>query len=297
MEGAGGARGARSAPSPQQEPMGRARGGRVRASPPFCESITRSRWVGSCYSGASTPSPAGLLCVQWTGESCLSALPVALLALGLSSRRRLGLLGAPARVPLRPGRLRGSGPRRVKGAGRSCRGREAAPAPQPGARRGAALPISGLPAARSGRTRRRRGPCRPPPAPRAASRASARPPGSRQPLRAPGVAPRAPRPGPARARVVLRTARAPARVRGLSRRLDSGPGLPRPRRPRERPGDAALRPEGRGPFAAVAGPSPGCPQSTAARPIQTQGQGGRLGEGAPRPLCYRLRGGLCPAVP
>ncbi|XP_064429906.1 polypyrimidine tract-binding protein 1 isoform X3 [Mirounga angustirostris] len=48
--------------------MGRARGGRVRASPPFCESITRSRWVGSCYSGASTPSPAGLLCVQWTAN-------------------------------------------------------------------------------------------------------------------------------------------------------------------------------------------------------------------------------------
>ncbi|XP_077834903.1 polypyrimidine tract-binding protein 1 isoform X11 [Macaca mulatta] len=51
--------------------MGSARGGRVRASPPFCESITRSRWVGSCYSGASTPSPAGLLCVPWTALSLL----------------------------------------------------------------------------------------------------------------------------------------------------------------------------------------------------------------------------------
>lgn len=82
--------------------MDRARGGRVRASPPFCESITRSRWVGSCYSGASTPSPAGPLCVQWTGESCLSTLPAALLALQPSLRRRLGLLGATARLPPRP---------------------------------------------------------------------------------------------------------------------------------------------------------------------------------------------------
>lgn len=47
-----------------------ARGGRVRASPPSCESITRSRWVGFCYSCASAPSPAGLLGVPWTGKSC-----------------------------------------------------------------------------------------------------------------------------------------------------------------------------------------------------------------------------------
>lgn len=40
-----------------------------RAAPPFCESITRSGWVRSCYSGASTPFPTGLLRVQWTGES------------------------------------------------------------------------------------------------------------------------------------------------------------------------------------------------------------------------------------
>lgn len=52
----------------RREPMSIARGGRVRASPPSCESITRSRWVGFCYSCASAPSPAGLLCVPWTGK-------------------------------------------------------------------------------------------------------------------------------------------------------------------------------------------------------------------------------------
>lgn len=38
-------------------------------APPFCESITRSGRARSCYSGVSTPFPAGLLRVQWTGES------------------------------------------------------------------------------------------------------------------------------------------------------------------------------------------------------------------------------------
>jgi hypothetical protein len=42
----------------------------VRASPPSCESITRSRWVGFCYSCASAPFPAGLFRVPWTGKSC-----------------------------------------------------------------------------------------------------------------------------------------------------------------------------------------------------------------------------------
>lgn len=68
------------------------------------------------------------------------------------------------------------------------------------------------------------------------------PPGSSYLLRAPSVALPAPRPVPTRACVVLRAAQAPVRVRGLSRRLDSGLSLPRPRRSRARPGDAALPP-------------------------------------------------------
>lgn len=69
LRGSGGDQRGCPRPLPRREPMGSARGGRVRASPPSCESITRSRWVGSCYSGASTPSPTGLLCVPWTGKS------------------------------------------------------------------------------------------------------------------------------------------------------------------------------------------------------------------------------------
>lgn len=97
--------------------MGSARGGRVRASPPFCESITRSRWVGSCYSGASTPSPAGLLCVPWTGESHLAPRPAALPALQPCPRRRAGLPGADLAAARAGGAAGSPLPLRVAGAG------------------------------------------------------------------------------------------------------------------------------------------------------------------------------------
>lgn len=232
--------------------MGRTRGGRVRASPPFCESITRSRWVGSCYSGASTPFPAGLLCVQWTGESCLSALPTALLVPQPSPCRRLGLPGTTARLPLRPGPTGASRlpplPAAAR-AGRSCRGREAARVSRAWRPTSPtlpdALPVSGLPAARPERTRWPRGPSRFPSGPRAHAPLFARPcgpSGSPYFLRAPSVAFTAPRRAPTRACAVLRSGQSSVRVRGLSRRADSALGLPRPWPSRARQGDAALLP-------------------------------------------------------
>lgn len=268
--------------------MGRTRGGRVRASPPFCESITRSRWVGSCYSGASTPSPAGLLCVQWTGESCLSALPTALLAPQPFFCRRLGLFGTTARLPLRPGPTGASRLLPLPAAarvGRSCRGREAARVFRAWRPRSptlpAALPVSGLPAARPERTRRPRGPSRFPSGPRAHAPLFARPcgpSGSPYFLRAPGVAFTAPRRAPTRACAVLRGVQASVRVRGLSRRADSALGLPRPWPSRARPGDA--RPPARkGAGSPWSPPSPswGSPQRTVARPCSAQVLGDGLG--------------------
>lgn len=281
------ARGARPAPSPWREPMGRARGGRVRASPPFCESITRSRWVGSCYSGASTPSPAGLLCVQWTGKYCLSALPYDLLALHLSPRRRLGLLGAAARASLRlrpgsrapPGSLPSLGLGRGRGGG--CRG---------GARRAAPPGLGG-------------GGPGPSPArfrpPRASSRthaAVARPfplpvrvPRARAFFRAPRVSLSAPRtpfarpvwPFPLPVEPPRLRAQRSAPLLGFARARSFPPrGLcPRPPPPAAGPGAARRRrpPARKGagppPPPPAARPLPGYPQRMAARPAPGPGRG------------------------
>lgn len=293
--------GARPASSPWREPIGRARGGRVRASPPFCESITRSRWVGSCYSGASTPSPAGLFCVQWTGEYSFCAVPDDLLALQLSSRRPPGLLGAAARASLRlrPGSRAppGSLPSRGLGCGRGvgCRDwggggvRRAVP---PGLRRGGpglaprSFPASArlapnargsraaLPASRPCLARTRQ--CREPrvnlPAPRT-------------PLRAPRVALPAPRRALAFACAAIRApvglcacAVFPAAWTLPSPPHAAGRGAARRRRPPARKG------AGPPPPPPAARPLPGYPQRMAARPSRGPGRGPSA------PLCSRLRG-------
>lgn len=271
--------------------MGRARGGRVRASPPFCESITRSRWVGSCYSGASTPSPAGLLCVQWTGKHCLAAPRDGLLALQLPPRRRPGLFGAAARASLRlrpgsrapPGSLPSAGLGRGRAGGcRGLRGGRRLRAVGEGAGRAQAPLASGLRAPRRERTRRPRGPSRFPSAPRVrarartrqASRAQREPCGAPYPLparrRAPAPACAAPR-GPAEQCACA--AFPAARTLPAASPARRGPG----RGPETPPSSC---PEGRGPSSAPAGrrPLPGCPQRMAARP-------------APRPPFVPARGG------
>lgn len=298
-EALAGARGARPAPSPWREPMGRARGGRVRASPPFCESITRSRWVGSCYSGASTPSPAGLLCVQWTGEYCLSVLPYDLLALHLSPRRRPGLLGAAARASLRlrpgsrapPGSLPSLGLGRGRGGG--CRG---APGGQrlPGLGRGWAGPescsfpasASLVPNARGGRAALPASrPC--PARTRQPSRAPCEPFSSPYPLRAPGVALPAPRRAPALACAALRApvGLCACAVFPAARTLLSA--SPARRGPGRGPETPPSCPEGRGPFSAPAG-SP-APPRLPTKDGRAPGPG--TGEGPAPPLFPPAGGG------
>lgn len=282
--------------------MGRARGGRVRASPPFCESITRSRWVGSCYSGASTPSPAGLLCVQWTGKYCLSALPDDLLALHLSPRRRPGLFEAAARASLRlrpgsrapPGSLPSMGLGRGRGGG--CRGRQTGSASR--AWRGWAgpgfcsFPASArlVPNARGGRAALPASrPC--PARTRQLSRAPCEPSRSPYPFCAPCVALPAPRRAPALACAALRAPppRWTLRVRGLSRRADSALGLPRPPRARARPGDTALLP---GRARALLRPRRPPGPSPATHKGWPRARPGDRGGARPSPLCSRLRGAL-----
>lgn len=313
-EALAGTRGARPAPSPWREPMGKARGGRVRASPPFCESITRSRWVGSCYSGASTPSPAGLLRVQWTGKYCLSALPDGRLALHPSPRRRPGIFGAAGRASLRlrpgsrapPGFLLSLGLGRGRRGG--CRGPPGGQRPLDweGVGRARVLPVSGPRVPRPERTRRPRGPSRFPSVPRAHAPAYARP------VRAfplpvpPSRARYGPFRSPSSLRACARSSPRPLppppprwalRVRGLSRRADSVLGLPRPPGARARPGDAALLP---GRVRALLrllrppGPSPsthkGWPRARPPHPPFVPARGGRSGPAVPRGQSPRRRG-------
>lgn len=263
--------------------MGRARKGRVQASPPFCESITRSRWVGSCYSGASTPSLAGLFCVQWTGESCLSTLSAPLLALQPSSCGRLGLLGATgsptgATAPpgsfLSPSRGRGGKLPGARGVPYLPSRRSADPA----------LPtvvlVSGLSAAspntRGGRATLSAG------LPRATLCASHVPlpairaalPATRAALPAPRPVLPAPRPTPTRACAVTRT---PLRPRCACAAFPAAPTLHSAFPARGGLGRAGKTPpfcpEGRGPSSAPALPLLGLPTKNRRAPSSAPGPG------------------------
>lgn len=123
----------------------------MRASPPSCESITRSRWVGFCYSCASAPFPAGLLGVPWTGKSCRAPRTPLRSPLRPSHRRRRarGLL-APADPSNRCGAAR-CARARPQSAWRAWNPRRLRPARKAGWLRGTAplfrLPLSPSPSA------------------------------------------------------------------------------------------------------------------------------------------------------